>query len=284
MTTASGPARRSMSNARSAGKSETARKIVRAGWAAHAVVYAVLAWLTLQSAFGSSSQEISSTGVLRTIAGGTLGKVLLVTLGIGLLAFALGRILEVTTLATSEIETKDKAKAVLVAVLTTSLAISAFAIAGLTSGSSGGSSGAQSGSNFLFSLPGGRWIVGLIGLALIGYGIYQVYKGVKRRYLGTLHTERMSSSTRNLADKLGLAAHTTKGAIMALLGWFLLQAAITYNPQEAKGLDAALGSVAASTWGTAILTLVALGLLTYAAFCLLESKYRRIGSSASTTT
>jgi hypothetical protein len=166
--------------AKSAGRSETARKVVLFGWAAKGVVYVALAYLVLQMAFGQSSQDASTTGALRLIAQSAPGKIVMIVLGVGLLAFAVGRILEVTTLATPQIETKDKVTAVVLAVLYTSLALTAFSIVGLAGSSSGGGNSEQQGSAFLLGLPGGRWIVGLVGLAVIAFGIKQARRACSR--------------------------------------------------------------------------------------------------------
>ena len=272
--------------AQSAGRSDTARKVVLLGWAAKGVVYVALAWLVLQMAFGASSQDASTTGALRLIAQSAPGKIALIVLGVGLLAFAVGRILEVTTLAGPQIDGKEKAKAGVLAFIYASLAVTAFTIVGVLGSSSGGGGGGseQKGSAFLLGLPAGRWLVGLVGLAIIAYGIKQVVAGVKEEFLGTLRTGEMSPSMRSATEKIGTAAYVTKGAILALVGWFFLQSAITYNPQEAKGLDAALQEIAGQTWGQIVLTLVAIGLLAYGVFAFIESRYRRIGSSASGTT
>ena len=269
----------------SAGRSETARKVVLLGWAAKGVVYVALAYLVLQMAFGQASQDASTTGALRLIAQSAPGKIVLILVGVGLLAFAVGRILEVTTLAGPQIDGKDKAKAAVLAALYTSLALSAFSIVGLagSSSSSGGGGSEKQGSAFLLGLPAGRWIVGLVGLAAIAYGAKQAYKGVQQEFLGTLRTGEMSSGMRSAVEKLGTAAYITKGAILALVGWFFLQSAITFNPDEAKGLDAALQEVAGQTWGQVVLTLVAIGLLAYGVFAFVEARYRRVGSSATGT-
>ena len=270
--------------AKSAGRSETARKVVLFGWAAKGVVYVALAYLVLQMAFGQSSQDASTTGALRLIAQEAPGKIVLIVLGLGLIAFAVGRVLEVTTLAGPQIDGKDKATAAVLAVIYTSLALTAFSIVGLAgSSSSGGGGGEQQGSAFLLGLPGGRWIVGLVGLAVIAFGARQAYKGVQQKFLGTLRLAEMSSGMRSAVEKLGTAAYITKGAILALVGYFFLQSAITYDPDEAKGLDAALQEVAGETWGQVVLTLVAIGLLAYGVFAFVEARYRRVGSSASGT-
>lgn len=275
-------------SARQAGSSSTARTVVLVGWAAKGVVYLALAYLVLQTAFGSSTQEASTTGALQKIAQTAPGSITLVVLGLGLLAFAVGRVLEVTTLARPQIEAKDKAVAAVLALVYASLALTAFSIAGLAggagSGGSGGGSTEQQSSSLLLGLPGGRYLVGLIGLGVIALGVYSVYKGVQQQFLPTLRTGEMSSTVRAAVGKLGTAAYVTKGAIFALLGIFFLQSAITYDPSKARGLDAALAEVAQQTGGRIALVLVAVGLLAYALFAFVESRYRAVGSSATGTT
>lgn len=266
-------------------RSEPARKAVLAGWAAKGVVYVALAYLVLQMAFGSAGEQANTTGALEKIAQSTPGAITLVVLGIGLLAYAVGRVLEVTTLAGPQIEAKDKVVAAVLAVLYTSLALTAFGIAGAAggSGSSGGGSTEQQSSTFLFGLPGGRYLVGLLGLVVVAVGAYEAYKGVQEQFLPTLRTGEMSSGMRSAVGKLGTAAYVTKGVILALVGYFFLQAAVTYDPDEARGLDAALREVAQQSWGQLALVLIAIGLLAYGLFGFVEARYRKLGSSASGT-
>lgn len=266
-------------SAAQAGRSETARKVVLIGWAAKGVVYLTLSYLVLQVALGSATQEASTSGAVRTVAATAPGQVATIALGVGLLFFAVGRILEVTTLAEPQIGAGDRVKAAVLAALYASLALTAFNIV-RQSASTGGGSTEQQSSGFLLGLPGGRFIVGVVGLAVIGYGAYEAYKGVKQRFLGTLRTGQMSPAVRSGITRLGIAAYVTKGFIVALVGYFFLRSAITYNPDEARGLDAALGEIAQESGGQAVLVAVAVGLLAYAAFAFVESRYRRVGSSA----
>ncbi len=270
-------------SAQQAGSSETARKVVLVGWAAKGVVYLTLAYLVLQMALGSSSEKASTTGALQKIAQGPAGKVALVVLGVGLLAFAVGRVLEVTTLARPEVNGKDKVQAAILALVYASLAFTAFSIVARAGSGSGGSS-AQKGSNVLFGLPGGRYLVGLVGLIVIGVGVYGAMKGVKQDFLPTLRTGEMSAKVKKGVTRLGVAAFVTKGAILALVGYFFVQAAVTYDPQKARGLDAALREVAQQPWGRVVLVIIAIGLLAYAVFSFVEARYRKVGSSASGTT
>lgn len=267
------------------GRAEKARKVVLAGWAAKGVVYVALAWIVLQSAFGAAPQESSTTGALRLIAQTVPGSIALVVLGLGLVAYAVGRVLEVTVLAGPQIEGKDKVQAGVLSLVYLALALTAFSIVGVaaSSGSGGGGSTEQQGSAFLLGLPGGQILVGLIGVALAAIGVYEAYKGVKKKFFNTLRTPAMTPGVRSATDKIGTAAYVTKGFIFVLLGYFFVQSALQYDPDAARGLDAALQAVAQSGYGKVILPLVALGLLAYGVFAFIEARYRRVGSSATGT-
>ena len=45
------------------------------------------------------------------------------------------------------------------------------------------STGAISSSSIGFGWPGGRWLVGIVALGIIGAGVYHVYKGVTKKFL-----------------------------------------------------------------------------------------------------
>lgn len=259
-------------------------RAVLVGWAAKGVVYVALAWMVLQMAVGTAPQQATATGALQYIAGTAPGKLAMVLLGLGLLAYALGRILEVTVLAQPSVEASDKVIGVVLAVVYAGLAVTAFSIVGLAGGRSGGASSQQQGTAYLFGLPGGRWIVGLVGLAVAALGLHTIYKGVDKKFLGTLRTGEMSAKVHTWVVRIGAAAYAAKGVIFLLFAWFLVQAAITYNAdQAANGLDDALRRVADAPWGTALLVAIAVGLFSYGLFCGFEARYRRVGVSATGT-
>lgn len=271
------------SAARSAGRSETARKVVLVGWAAKGVVYLALGWLVLQMALGQASEQASSQGALQYLAGTGPGGIALLLVGIGLVAYALGRLLEATTLATSKIGAKEKAEAVGLFVLYGALALSAFTLLATSGSGSGGGSDEQEqkGTAFLLGLPAGQLIVGALGLALIAVGLLVAWKGLHCAFMDTLRTGEMGPRLCALTRPLGRAAYAVKGVIFVLFGGFLIQAAVTFDPDDAKGLDGALRQVAEAPLGRVMLVAVAVGLLAYALFCLLEARYRRVGSSVS---
>ena len=50
-------------------------------------------------------------------------------------------------------------------------------------------------------------------------------------------------------------------------------AAVTFDPADASGLDGALRSILSVPFGQVLLTLVALGIAAFGAFCLVRARY-----------
>lgn len=277
-------ATRAAQGAERAASGGVARTLVLLGWAAKGIVYLALAWLVLQLAGGGASEETSTTGALALVEERSGSSLVLLLLGLGLLLYAGGRVLEVTTLASGDIDTKDRIEAAVMAVVYLALALSAFAVAGRSGGGgSGGGQQEEQGAAVLLDLPLGRLLVGALGLGGVALGAYTAWKGVQKDFLPTLRTGEMSPVVRTWSERIGVAAYVTKGAIFALIGFFLVRAAVTYDAAEAVGLDGALHEVAQAGWGKAILFAVSIGLLAYGIFCGLQARYRNVGVSAGGT-
>jgi hypothetical protein len=75
---------------------------------------------------------------------------------------------------------------------------------------------------------------------------------------------------------LGLVGYLARGLIAGLAGLFLVQAAIQYEPDQAKGVDATLRSFADTAAGPWLLAAIAVGLLLFAGYCMAEARYHRV--------
>ncbi|MFD0890109.1 DUF1206 domain-containing protein, partial [Streptosporangium algeriense] len=125
-------------------------------------------------------------------------------------------------------------------------------------------------------LPGGRVLVGLAGLGVVALGAYWIHSGWKRRFLEDLRTGEMPRGARRLAERLGTAGYLARGVIAVAAGVFVLQAAITYDPDRARGVDSTLRALADTPAGPWLLGVVALGLLLFAAYCFLQARWHRL--------
>jgi hypothetical protein len=128
------------------------------------------------------------------------------------------------------------------------------------------------------ALPAGPWLVGAAGALLALGGARQAWIGLRRHFRKTLDLPRMAPRTRRWSDRLGTVGFAVQGAMWFLVGAFFVQAALDLEPDEATGFDGALETLArARPLGPVLLATVALGLLAYAAFSVLEARYRRLG-------
>jgi uncharacterized membrane protein (DUF2068 family) len=86
----------------------------------------------------------------------------------------------------------------------------------------------------------------------------------------------MTPAQRRWLPWLGTVGHATRGVILALVGLFLVRAAVRFDPHEAVGIDGALHQVATRPYGPFALTLVAVGLLAYGLFSFVEARWREV--------
>lgn len=263
-------------------RSDTVRKLARAGYYAKAFVYAVIGTLAVRVAIGTGGKTTDSRGAIATAAQAPFGKILVVALAAGLAGLALWNVVE--AVGDPERRRRDGAWALLsrVGQLGAGLAYGSLALAALRMalGDGRGPSGEQSAEAWTaraLALPAGRWIV-LAGAAVALFvGGRQIWVGVRRKFLEKLDTAAMGARLRRWSERLGAAGFTAQGTVFAVVGVFFAFAAIRRSPGEATGFDGALARIAAQPWGMALLFAVAVGLLAFAAFAVVEGRHRRLG-------
>lgn len=268
--------------AQHAAHSDTVEKLARLGYAVKGVVYGLIGILAVMAAFGSGGQTSGSRGVLGTIADGPFGQVLLGLVTVGLFGYALWRYVQ----SFADPDNKGTDPEGLVkrigyfgsGVIHTGLGIAAIRL--LLGNSSGGGSNADSWTAKLMTQPFGLWLVGIAGAIVIGVGLYQFYKAYEANFFDKLKTGEMSASERTWAKRAGQAGLAARGVVFSIIGFFLIQAALNANPQEARGLGGALDTLAAQSYGPYLLGVVAIGLIAYGAYCWVNARYRKIPGDA----
>jgi hypothetical protein len=90
----------------------------------------------------------------------------------------------------------------------------------------------------------------------------------------------MSATERKWTKRSGQAGLAARGVVFCIIGVFLIQAALSANPEEARGLGGALDTLAAQPYGPYLLGAVALGLVGYGVYCAVNARYRRIPANA----
>jgi hypothetical protein len=251
--------------------------LTRAGFIGYGLVHLLFAWLVLQVAFGKPAEEGDQSGALRTLAEQPLGKFLVIAVGVGLLAMALWQVYEAVAGHRADRGTERVLERV--ASAGRAAVYLYFAWTALKVYKSAASSSAdkqQQLSSDLMDSAGGRWLVALAGVALAALGAGLIWYGVVKRFEKHLLIGQMSPRARKVAQRLGVIGYTAKGAAYGIAGVLFTTAAITYHPEKARGLDAALQTLREQAYGTVLLVLMALGIAAYAAFCVVQAKYRQV--------
>jgi hypothetical protein len=274
-----GAAGSAMHGARQAGESDGLEHLARVGLIAFGVVHLLVAWLALQLAWGGGGESADQSGAMRTLAESPLGTPLLWVIAVGLIALAVWQAAEILRWrsgwsASGKARTKALRKsgnALVKAAVYITLAVLAI---GFATGSGKSSSQQQQETTAgVFGWPGGQFLVGAAGLVLIGVGGWHIRKGINKHFLKQIDTSDASPSAVRLVTRLGQVGFPGKGIALALVGGLLVYAAITFDPSKAQGLDGALHTILEAPFGQILLTLVAIGIAAFGAFCLVRARY-----------
>lgn len=260
--------------------------LARAGLVAKGVLYGALGVLAINVASGDAgSQSASRQGAIELVASQPLGQWLLGILTAGLFALALWQaIMAITGDPVEGSEAKDRAKAAGTALLYLGTAITSLRVlmAHWGAGSAGGSGSGGGGSRedqataVIMGWPGGPWIVGIVGLLIVGVALYGFRKhAVNKAFMRRLDRAAIGADLERGIERTGQAGYAARAMVAVIAGVLLVVAAVQQDPEEAAGLSGALAALPQESWGQAILWFIALGLALYGAFCFAEARYRR---------
>ncbi|MBC8138157.1 MAG: DUF1206 domain-containing protein [Fibrella sp.] len=254
-------------------------KLARMGYAAKGVIYMIIGMLALQAAFSSGGKTTNSEGALATIVEQPFGRVLLGVVGVGLAGYALWRFVAAAIDAENEgSDAKGIATRlgyVISGIVYAVLSFTAFQIIGGTASGDGGNSGTQDWTARLLAAPFGQLLTGLAGAIVIGSGLRQMVKGYKGDFKKDLELGEIPPAQQKSVVSIGRAGYIARGIVFAIMGGFVINAAMNADPRRAKGLGSALDLLAQQPYGPWVLGIVAAGLVAYGVFMIVEARYRR---------
>ena len=251
--------------------------LARLGMFCAGVLWIVVGVLAIQVALSTGGETTDRTGALHQLAQESWGAILLVVIAIGFAGYALWRFL--AGALGRKLETYEElswpkrlwyfARGLFYAFL-------CYTTVSILVNASSGSSNEKQQTEAVFDLPGGRWIVGAIGLGLAGWGLGSLYRAVSRNFKDDLHTERMSEAAKRWTTVVGVIGYLARATVFLIAGWFIAKAAWEYDPDEAVGLDGALQKLAQQEYGPLLLGIVAAGLIAYGLFYFVRAAYREV--------
>lgn len=252
-------------------------QIARAGYAAKGVVYATIGVLAMREALGLGGTTTGVGGAMRSMGPQPLGGVLLIVLAAGLLGYALWKLVQ--GIMDPDQKGSDphgilrRVGYVGSGVIHCGLA---FTAAQSVLGAEDSSEDAVAASAMAFQPPLGPILVGLVGLVVIGVGLYQLYAAYGANFRDDLKLNQMSGGEERWVILAGRVGTTARALAIGVAGAFVVLAAYQSDPSETRGLGGALETLQRQPSGSYMLGAVAAGLLVYGAFMLLVARYRRI--------
>ncbi len=263
-------------SARGAANSRWVKLGARVGLVAYGITHLLIGWIALQIAFGGSGQKASQQGAFQELARNPLGAALLWVLVVGFVAIAIWRASQaVWGFGYEDDKTKrlrKRASSGGKAVVFVALAVLAARTA---AGSGGGGGGGQKAAAGVLGLPGGQFLVGAAGLAVMVAGGVKVWAGWKKKFLSDMDLPS-DRQARLVAERTGQVGFIARGVVTVIVGILIVVAAVRFRPEEANGLDAALRTLALQPFGPYLLGLVALGLVAYGVFLFFDARYHRV--------
>jgi Domain of Unknown Function (DUF1206) len=262
--------------------------VARGGLVAKGVSFGIVGLLAIKLAVGEGGKATSRQGALQSLAQHSFGKILLFLLAIGFAAYALWRFIQAYAERDEEGGEKGEGKKwgkragyIGRGLIYAGLTYSTIRILAGSGQQQSQNQKAHHSTAIVLSWPGGRWIVAIGGIAIIGVGLWNLYRGLTKKFEEKWHTDEMSDTERTWGGRAGVAGHIARFVVFGLIGVFVTKAAIDYNPKDAIGLDGALQKLAHQSYGPWLLGLTAAGLVCYGIYCLVDARYRDVSANGS---
>ena len=242
--------------------------IAKAGYAARGIVYILFGWLALSA---RSNAEKGKNGVFDAINDMPMGDALLTLTAIGLLAYGIYRL----TCAFLDTEGKgDEPKGLAgraaqfgSGVVHLALAYTATQFLGgdKTQAAADGDTTREATRTLLDFEVGdtGLWFV---ALGFFAAAVWQGYRAVKSK-----HMKNLAADAPRFAETIGRIGVATRGLVFAVIGWSFVRAAQTESAEQAKGMGTAVASLSENP---TLYIFVAVGLILFGVFSLIQAKYR----------
>jgi hypothetical protein len=252
-------------------------RLARVGYAAKALLYITVGLLAAKTGLGRRGRAVDTQDALRVVHEVTFGRVALIIVAAGLIGYAVWRLVEAVVdpdgrgsdLKGLALRNSFAARGLLHG----ALGISAIRLAALERPGPHHDQ-MRHWTSVAFSLPAGELLVWGTALGIGGYGLYQLYRAYASKLSSQLRLDGLSASTKHwvvAVSRFGIAA---RGVVFCLIGFFLARAAAMHDAAEAGGVRKSLNLLAGiGRWPFIV---VALGLVAYGVYELVNARYRRI--------
>jgi hypothetical protein len=251
------------------------------GYVARGVVYLLVGGTGLFVAVGLSERARGSSDAIELLTRVPMGRVLIAALTVGLVGYS-------TLSFVAAVRAPEGAGGARGAIVRAAdgvaglvyAALSALAVRLLADPTADTGSASERWAARLLALPGGRGLMAVAGLVVVGAGLYLGYKAIALPVTAQLERRRVSPAVVRAVVRLARVGLAARAVLFTLCGSLLLRAAWTLEPRRVGGLGDALDTLADAPGGPAVVGAVAMGCLAYGAYQLAKARWRRVRLSA----
>jgi len=247
-----------------------ARVLARVGFFSIGTVYVLIGLWAMLALLRVAKPAADEQRIMHRMTELPLGMAVIAGLGLGMLAYILWLISEVV-FDPYRFGNRLRGVSERIGVALSALAYGNIAWAAVNVLLGSGAHGEQKRQRLagqVMDWPAGRWLVGVAGLAVAIVGLLQVKYVFDGRHWQQIERSRLSRSARVTVDVLAWAGYCARCAILLVLGWFLLHAAWSFDPQDVGDTDSAFDflGLGGGVLGRVVFSAVAFGTIGYGLF------------------
>lgn len=246
--------------------------LARGGFAASGLVHLLLGYLAIRVAT-QHEEQTDQAGALAQLAALPAGAFILWATAIGLAALALWMLIE-AVLGVGSASKKRWVRSIKPAAKGIAYLALAWTAVTTALGTTSQGNGSTQASASVLALPGGPFLLGIIGLIAIGVGGYLVVKGVRTKFRDDITIP--SGTAGRTVTYLGILGYVAKGIAIVVVGVLFMIAAVKLDPNEGSGLDGALKALLGLPFGQWILIAVGIGLICYGVYSFARARFARL--------
>jgi hypothetical protein len=252
--------------------------MARAGYVTRAFIHFIIGALAALAAFGYGGATTDSKGAIAEVYRQPFGQTLLVLAATGLFGYAAFQLYAaLVDRATAKQGVLSRIGAALGALIHLGLGVYAVRLVGGTARPSSGDADTRRGTAELLAWdPIGPWLVGAVAIVLLIVSGFQLWCAWRAKLDDQLDLSSLGARSRRWVVTMSRAGIASRAVVGMITGTFLLVAAVTSDPEQAKGFGASLSLVRQAPFGGALFAIVALGLTAFAFYQLIEARYRRV--------
>jgi hypothetical protein len=259
--------------------SDWVENLAKAGFIALGIVYCLVGTLAFMAAInvgGKTTQDTDQKGAFQFLLDQPHGRLLLGLVALGLVCYTIWRLIQaVLDPERKGTDAKGLARRTGYAFSGLFYGALAFYAANLALGqstSSGQGDSRQTLARELLQQPFGQWLVGLVAVATMVLGGYQIYRALSGKYRKKIQESKLRTEYKTMLIRAGLVGYIARGLVWILIGYLFLRAALHANAREAGGTDKAFALLEHGTYGSLLLGAVALGLICYGVFMFVRAR------------